>query len=144
MLTIQGEHGSPLDGDDHLAVMRMRDTHLLGEMRHGACEDDPEVTAPYLHVCPDETGALDGVPIYVYGGVTSAEITRFDTDLETAMRLGFDFSVAASLAEYRDAHGRDEQTGVKLERGTMGFLDPDDRFEIGDPTHQPYDPAAEA
>lgn len=126
MLTIQGEHGSALDGDDHLAVMKMRDAHLLHDMLEGACDDDCERTAPYLHVCPEETGFQNGAPIYLYGGVTPMEDDRFASDFEAMMRLGFEFSATTTIAAYRREHDRNETTGLPLtEEEIVDRLGPD-------------------
>lgn len=127
ILGSEGEH-------DPLFEMKLRDTHLRQTTLTGACEDDCEVTAPLLNVCPEETGYQNGAPLYIYNPPIE-EDTRFQADFDLALKLGFDFSVATTLGEYREAHGRDHHTGAKLEIRTMGFLDPDDRFEIGDPSH---------
>lgn len=105
MLTIQGEHGS-YDGDDSLFEMRLRDTHLRQEMLSGPCEDDCEVTAPYVGACPDESSHQDGSPLS-FGGITPAEDRAFAEGMEQFMAAGFDYSMNASICTQAHANGRD-------------------------------------
>jgi len=118
MLTICGILGSALDGDDHLAVMRMRDTHQLRELLEGACEDDCEVTAPFIGMCPDESDHEDGSPITYGSGVSPEELRAFDESYAQMMAQGFDFSTTVTIASYRTAHGRDVRTGEPIDRHT--------------------------
>src|SRR5271166_308173 len=73
MLTIRGEHGSAPDGDDHLFMMKQRDTHLLATTLTGPCEDDCESTAPYIGMCLDESRFEDGPRLLSYGGISPTE-----------------------------------------------------------------------
>lgn len=96
MMQITGEHGADLDGDDHLWLMKQRDTHQRHETLTGPCEDDCEVTAPFIGVCPDESGKLDGSPID-FGGPSKAEVDAYNMTLAALMRAGFDWSTHASI-----------------------------------------------
>jgi hypothetical protein len=48
------------EGDTALHVMKMRDRHQLQESHTGACDDDREVSAPYIGILPEESGKEDG------------------------------------------------------------------------------------
>jgi hypothetical protein len=49
--------------EDAYYVMRLRDQHQSEQDRHGACDDDCEVTAPYVGMLPDESGKENGSPL---------------------------------------------------------------------------------
>lgn len=49
--------------DDAYYVMRLQDQAARNEERFGACEDDCEVTAPYIGILPEESGKEHGSPL---------------------------------------------------------------------------------
>jgi hypothetical protein len=100
---ICGEHLSPLGGDDHLAMMRLRDAHQRDEERFGACEDDREVRCP-LDDAREETDVFLSRPLK-FGGASEIDFAAFDAAFAEALRLGFEYSVHESLCTH--ANGRD-------------------------------------
>lgn len=52
------------DGDLALALMKERDQHNMQEARTGPCNDDWEVSAPYIGILPDESDKEDGSPLH--------------------------------------------------------------------------------
>jgi hypothetical protein len=49
--------------DDAYFLMRLSDQADRDSERHGACDDDCEVTAPFIGILPDESEQEDGSPL---------------------------------------------------------------------------------
>lgn len=85
MFQITGEYGH-VDGDDYLYLMRLRDTHQLQELLHGACEDDVESKCPYISLLPEESGKENGSPINYVTNRRETDV-EIDAQIEWALSL---------------------------------------------------------
>lgn len=77
------------EGDDELFAMKLRDIHQLNELRHGACEDSQEMTAPWVDGNPsaEANDAFLSRPLR-FVPIRDAE-HDFEREFQQALALGF-------------------------------------------------------
>lgn len=69
--------------DDAYYVMRLQDQADYEETRFGACDDDCEVTAPYIGILPEESGKENGSPLNF-----GKQFLEIDQEIQEAFKRG--------------------------------------------------------
>lgn len=103
MFHIIGQDGG-FDGDDELAIMKTRDTHLLATTLGGPCEDDCEIAAP-MDDAREDVDVFLSRPLRL-AVVTPSEVERYNGDIDSLLRFGFTADLDRAIFEYETAHGR--------------------------------------
>lgn len=78
------------DGDqDAYFLMRLSDQANRNEERFGACEDDCEVTAPYIGILPDESEHEGGSPLRFHPDYEFEGQQAIDQQIQEALLKGW-------------------------------------------------------
>jgi hypothetical protein len=74
-----------LFGDDYRPIDRFHET----ARREGPCEDDREVTAPYIDLLPEESDHEEGSPLHFTNNRFWATTDYTEADYEQALMTGW-------------------------------------------------------